>query len=156
MSDWDSESEVPLWRSYPSKSRSLPSRNQPHDGGGLALLGVAPEYRGRVLVATLEVEWKNPWSKEKYHIVLPMSTLCGVPTVAMLCYVFFQKFRLLIVLHSSCSISQMACETTQKCFTKYHDWRDASVLKNPAQELQPPPLPHLLPSFKSDVATATR
>ena len=44
-----------------------------------------------------------------------------VCSVVMFCFDLFQKFRLPIGLHSSCSIGPMAGETFQKRFAKYHD-----------------------------------
>ena len=42
----------------------------------------------------------------------------------MFCYVFCQKFWLIMGLHNSCSISIRAGGTCQKCITKHHDWTD--------------------------------
>ena len=50
-----------------------------------------------------------------------LCTLCGVPSVVMFGFVFFQTFRLPIGLHSICSISPMAGGTCQKYLTRYHD-----------------------------------
>ena len=69
---------------------------------------------------TLQLGYENPF------------TLCFVPSVAMCCFVFCQKFRLPVGLHSSCSISQTACE---KCFTKHHDSGDEAQCTTP----YPPP-----------------
>ena len=49
------------------------------------------------------------------------STLCFVPSVAMFCFVFCQKFQLTVWLHSSCSISPTAGRACHKCFTKHCD-----------------------------------
>ena len=43
-----------------------------------------------------------------------MSTVWGVPSFEMFCFVFFQKFRLPIGLHNSCSITPMAGGTCKK------------------------------------------
>ena len=43
----------------------------------------------------------------------------------MFCFVFFQKFRLPIGLHNSCSIIRTADGTCQKCSTKHHERGDA-------------------------------
>ena len=50
--------------------------------------------------------------------------MCGVQSLAMICFVFFRKFRLPIGLHSSCIISPTASGTCQNCSTKYHEWGD--------------------------------
>ena len=52
-------------------------------------------------------------------------TVWGVPWVAMFCFVFFQKLRLPIGLHSHCKISPTAGGTFHKCFKKCHIWGDA-------------------------------
>ena len=44
--------------------------------------------------------------------------LWGVPSFAMFCLVFSQKFRLPVGLHSSCSISPMSSGTCKKYLTK--------------------------------------
>ena len=45
----------------------------------------------------------------------------GVLSFVMFCFAFFQKVRLPIGLHSSCSISPAAGGTCQKCSTKHHE-----------------------------------
>ena len=50
-----------------------------------------------------------------------ISTLCGVHSVAMFCFILFRKFWLPIGLHISCNICPTASGTFQKCYTKYHD-----------------------------------
>ena len=57
------------------------------------------------------------------------STLWGVHSVVMFSFSFFWKFWLPNGLHNSCSISQTAGGTCQKCFTKYHDCVDAPQCK---------------------------
>ena len=54
-------------------------------------------------------------------IIMSLSTLWGVRSVVMFCFVFFQKFRLPVGLHNSCSIGPMDNGTCQKCFSKHHD-----------------------------------
>ena len=53
----------------------------------------------------------------------------------------FLKFWLPIGLHSSCHISPTDSGTFQKCFTKYHDWPDATQCispRSPSHRLTPP------------------
>ena len=61
-----------------------------------------------------------------YRSQLLESTLCGVRSVVIFCFVFLWKFWLPIGLHSSCNISSTASGTFQKYFTKYHDWPDST------------------------------
>ena len=53
----------------------------------------------------------------------------NVPSVAMFCFVFFQKFRLLLGLHLGCAVDAGSVhrpwEHVKKCFAKHHNWRYA-------------------------------
>ena len=77
------------------------------------------------LSSTLEREARN--GEKISGRLAGIHTLCGVRSVVMshqFCFIW--KFRLPIGLLSSCSISPTAGGTFQKCFTKYHDWPDAT------------------------------
>ena len=50
-----------------------------------------------------------------------LTTLCGVQSFALFCFVFFQKVRLPNGRHSSCSISPTVGGTCQKCSIKSPD-----------------------------------
>ena len=57
-------------------------------------------------------------------VIHNINTVCVILSVGMFCFVFCQKFRLPIGLHSSCSISPMDDGICHKCFTKYHHCGD--------------------------------
>ena len=54
--------------------------------------------------------------------LLPMNiihnTLCGIPSIAMFCFVLFRMFQLPIGLHSSCSIQPNGRWNMSKMFYK--------------------------------------
>lgn len=55
-----------------------------------------------------------------------LNTLCGARLVATFGLVFSLKFRLPLVLHRSYSMSPTASGTFKNCFSKYHDWPEAT------------------------------
>ena len=62
-----------------------------------------------------------------FNCVAGLTMIYTVPSILMLCFVFFQKFWLSIRLHCSCSISPTAGGTFWKYFTKHHDWGDKTL-----------------------------